>query len=86
MAIIVHETFGFNKGKGLMGYQFNYPYDGCVFDITNQRFAEYKRGVKDEDLMHFYATEGLLFPNRIRALKWKDIKEFVLKGFGNENL
>ena len=75
MATIIHETFGINEKKGLQGYQFNYPHDGCIFDKTNQRFVEYIRGVTDEFMMHKFLIECLFFPKRIESLKWQAIKK-----------
>lgn len=76
MASEVHKTFGINKKKGLQGYQFNYPYDGCIFDKTNQRYAEFKRGCTDEFLMHKFQIEYMFFPKRIINLEWKSIESF----------
>ena len=78
MAIEIHKTFGANKKKSLQGYQFNYPYDGCIFDKTNQRFSEYKRGCTDEFLMHKFQIECMFFPKRIKNLKWQAIENLTL--------
>lgn len=76
MATAIHKTYGVNKKKGLQGYQFNYPYDGCIFDKTNQRYAEFARGRTDDNLMHKFQIEYMFLPNRIINLKWKAIGMF----------
>ena len=75
MSQIIHKTFGVNTKNGLQGYQFNYPYESCIFDKTNQRYAEYKRDCTDDFLAHSFVIDYMFFPKSILSLKWEDIKK-----------
>lgn len=59
-----------------MGLQFNYPYEGCVFDIENQRFCHLQDGLSDEALLnHFVATFD--YSRNWLNKQWQDIKEII---------
>ena len=75
MSTIIHKTFGINKKKGLHGFQFNFPYEGCVFDKTRQVYAEYKRGLTDKELLQSLYLEFKFFSRMIKELNWKDIRQ-----------
>ncbi len=79
MASIIHKTFGVNKKKGLQGFQFNYPMEGAVFNITRQSFVMLDKGFSDEELKQEFITQ-MQYGRRYLEGKWKDIKEIEGEG------
>lgn len=76
MSYAIHKTFGRNLKQGLMGYQFNYPMDGAVFDIERQRYRIFKEGLSDKKLKDYFISM-MQDSSEYWEKWWKDIKEIT---------
>ena len=75
MSSPTHKTYGKISG---MGFKFNYPVKGAVYDIEGQRFVVMPTTtlLTDEDLKNEFVTQ-VQFGHRWFEGKWRDIKEII---------
>lgn len=72
-----HRIYGRIKDLDLQGFQFNYPIEGAVFDITRQAFVMMTKGLSDESLMQEFIAQ-MQYGHRYLEDKWKSIREITL--------
>lgn len=76
MSYAIHKIYGRSLKQDLMGYQFNYPVDGAVFDIERQRYRVFKEGLSDEKLKDYFISM-MQDSSEYWEKWWKDIKEIT---------
>uniref|UniRef100_A0A6M3J1H0 Uncharacterized protein n=1 Tax=viral metagenome TaxID=1070528 RepID=A0A6M3J1H0_9ZZZZ len=71
MAYQIHREIG-TKGGTQMGVKLNYPYEGCFFDVEQQKYFFAKSGLSD------YKLALWLKENYFKIEKdWKDIRSLL---------